>query len=101
MIARDRVVLRYKNGDGDPVERIVRAVIVTDVIDPAPLGPIAPFVGTVKLHNYFRVILPRTMPGDAREITLSFRNRSAVRPETVAPIYDGRGRIRHYEAIVR
>lgn len=101
MIARDRVVLRYKNADGDPVEKIVRGVIVTDVIDPAPLGPIAPFIGTVKLHNYFRVILPRTLPADARELTLSFRNRSAVRPETIAPILDARGRVRHYEAIVR
>ncbi len=102
MIGRDRIVVRWKNTDGDPVERIVRGIVVTDDID-AKLDPFEPFAGRLKFRSFFRVILPRTLDlTGASEVTLSFRNRTAVRPETaIAPIYDARGTVHHYEAIVR
>lgn len=105
MIGRDRIVLRWKITDGNmtvPVEKVVYGVVVTDEID-AKLDPVDPFAGRLKFRSFFRVILPRTLDlSAASEITLSFRNRTAVRPETaIAPIYDARGRVHHYEAIVR
>lgn len=103
MIRRDRIVVRYKNEDDDPVEKVVRGVVVTDEID-ANLPAVEPFGGKLRFRSFFRVILPHTVGNlsAARDLALSFGSYTGVRPETgVAPIFDGRGRVHHYEAIIR
>ena len=101
MIGRDRIVLRWENDDGDPVEKVVRGIVVMQDID-AELPTADPFIGKLRFRSFLRVILPRTLDlSTARDVTLSFRDYSAVRPETaIAPIYDARGGIHHYEAVI-
>ncbi|MCH9729539.1 MAG: hypothetical protein K0U84_07665 [Actinomycetia bacterium] len=99
MIGRDRIVVRWQNSDGDPVEKVVYGVVVTDQLD----GKLAPFGGSLVFSNYYRLIFPRTLNlSGAQAITVSFRNRTDVRLETpITPVFDGRGRVRHYEGVVR
>lgn len=99
MIGRDRIVVRWQNQDGDPVEKIVYGIVVTDQLD----GKLAPFGGSLVFQNYYRLIFPRTLIlNGARNITVSFRNRTNVKLETpITPVYDGRGRVRHYEGVVK
>ncbi|RUP03033.1 MAG: hypothetical protein EKK34_22105 [Mycobacterium sp.] len=97
---RDRMVVRWKNADGDPVERVVHGVVVMDQLD----GKLEPFASRLIFANYYRLILPRSLnlPERASAITVSFRDKTNARPESaITPVLDARGRIHHYEVIVK
>lgn len=98
MIGRDKIVVDFKR-DGVPESHTMYAAVVTDQLD----GKLAPFGGSLVFQNYYRLIFPRTLDLTGAEgITLSFRNRTCVRLETpIVPVYDGRGRVHHYEGVVR
>lgn len=99
MIGRDRIVVRWKNPEGDPVEKVLYGVVVTEQLD----GKLEPFGSSLVFQNYYRLIFPRSLNlTGASSITVSFRNRTNVRLETpIVPVYDARGRVRHYEGVVR
>lgn len=104
MIGRDRIVVRWTNVDGDPVEKIVYGVVVNETMDGklSTFGPPAPF-GRSPV-NYYRLILPRTInfTGSTKDTLVSFRSYTEVRLETpIVRVLDGRGRVHHYEAVVR
>ncbi|WP_460355840.1 hypothetical protein [Mycobacterium sp. ZZG] len=99
MIGRDRIVVRWKNSDGDPVEKIVHGVVVTEHLD----GKLEPFGSSLVFQNFYRLIFPRTLDlAGAQAITVSFRNRTNVRLESaITPIYDARGRVHHLASTFR
>lgn len=99
MIGRDRVVVRWKNADGDPVEKVLAGRVITEQQD----GKLEPLGGRLHFVNFYRLLMPHSLDlSGAREITVSFKNRTNVKLETpIVPVYDGRGGIRHYEGVVR
>lgn len=101
MTGRDRIVVRWKNRDGDPVEKVVYGIVVTEHLD----GKLEPLATRLVFQNFYRLIMPRTLDltgSGAGSITVSFHNRTNVRLESaITPVYDGRGRVHHYEGVVR
>ena len=98
MIGRDRIVVNFKQ-DGVPVTRTVYGIVVTEQVD----GKLEPLGTSLVFQNFYRLIFPRRLDlRGATGITVTFGTRTNVRLESaITPIYDARGRVRHYEGIVR
>ena len=98
MIGRDKITVEFQRA-GVPETHEVYGRVVTEQVD----GQLAPFGAQLVFVNFYRLIVPRTLDlTGATRISVSFGARTNVRLETpFVPIYDGRGRVRHYEATVR
>ena len=98
MIGRDKINVRYTR---DGVEHLAtfHGVVVTEQVS----GKAEDYHGRLMFMAVYRVLLPRSYGKVANEkclkVTLGQRE---VRFETpFTAIYDARGRVHHYEAIVR
>lgn len=98
MIGRDKIVVAFQR-DGVPESHTMYGAVITDQLD----GKLAPFGNSLVFQNYYRLIFPRSLNvTGAQAITVSFGTRTNVKLETpIVPVYDGRGRVHHYEGVVR
>ncbi|MFS0898926.1 hypothetical protein [Mycolicibacterium litorale] len=100
MIGRDRITINFRRkADNTEFSRSYYGTVVTERLD----GKLEPFGGKLVFSNFYRLILPRTLNvSDASIMTVSFGTREHARLDSaITPVYDARGGIRHYEAIVR
>lgn len=97
MLGRDKITVKFCPRNGPAVTVVYYGVVVTE----HNAGKLGPFGGVTQT----RLILPRHFdPPDAAVCNMSFAfgDRTNARLETsIVPIRDGRGRIRHYEGVIR
>lgn len=100
MLGRDKIELHFSREDGSSFSRTYRGVVVTENLEPK----LEPFGRGEVMGVVYRLILPRTL--NLTEGTgiafVTFGPKSHVRLlKPFVAIFDGRGRVRHYEAVVR
>ncbi|MGP4054406.1 hypothetical protein ACTWP6_06210 [Mycobacterium sp. 4D054] len=98
MIGRDKITVNYTR-DGQAHTETFHGVVVTETIN----GKAEDFGGRLIFMSVYRVLLPRSFAAVAKEkcLAVSIGDRQMRFETPFTPIYDGRGRVRHYEAIVR
>lgn len=101
MLGRDKITVGFRR-DGEDVELEVFGRAVVDAVD-GKLAPFAPSMFENKPSNFYRLFLPRTLDlSGATDIRVSFDGRPSLRIEVpIVPVYDGHGRIHHYEVVMR
>lgn len=97
MLGRDKITVKFCPKSGPAVTAVYYGVVVTE----HNAGKLGPFGGVTQT----RLILPRTFepPGGAACTTsFAFADRTNARLESpIVPIRDGRGRVRHYEGVIK
>lgn len=105
MIGRDKITVNFRvNGDrgrvdGTEFSRVYYGVVITEQID----GKLEPFGSTLIFQNYYRLILPRSLDlSGASIVSVDFGTKVGARlDKPFVRVYDARGRVRHWEAVVR
>ncbi|MGN7779028.1 hypothetical protein ACTJJE_05840 [Mycolicibacterium sp. 22603] len=104
VLGRDKITLHFHNRDtGAEFSRTVMGRVITEQVT----GQVDPMNGRPVIVNQYRLFMPRTLEiemGAASIGSVDFGAREGAGglfAIPVTPIYDGRGRIRHYEGIVR
>lgn len=103
MLGRDKITLNLRNREtGTEFSRVVYGSVVTEQLNGEAVEPMT---GRPVFANFYRVIVPRTVDlsgADVRSIDFADRRGARSRFEVgLTPIYDARGRVRHYEGITR
>lgn len=106
ILGRDRITI-YSRGEDDTehVSRTFCGRVITESID----GELKPATNALIPRCYYRLLLPRTLldaPEPGGLISVEFGTRDGTRKGArfegpITPIYDGRGRVHHYEVVVR
>lgn len=100
MIGRDKITVNFaRRSDSTTFSRTFYGVVITETLD----AKLEPFGNTLIFQNYYRLILPRNLDlSGASIVSVDFGTKVNARLETsVVPVYDGRGRVHHYEGVVR
>ncbi|MCV7302639.1 hypothetical protein H7J93_23730 [Mycobacterium barrassiae] len=100
MLGRDKITINFSEGRTGPrFSRTVYGTIVTEHLD----GKLQPFSNVLVFLNYYRLILPRTLDlSGGNIVTVDFGTKVGARFETPpVRVYDARGRVRHWEGVVR
>lgn len=98
MIGRDRIVVNFRR-DGEAESQTVYGTVVTEQLD----GKLEPFGNALVFQNFYRLIFPRTLDLSIGSIvTVDFGTKLGARlASSIVPVYDARGRVHHYEGVVR
>lgn len=105
MLGRDKITIHFQNNgpggraDETTFSRTFMGRIITEDVD----GKIEPFGGSLVFTRYFRLLLPRNLDlSGGNIVNVDFGDREGARFEkAIVPIYDGHGRVHHYEGVVR
>lgn len=106
MLGRDKITLHLRNRETDAeTTKVVMGRVITERFEGVTEEPIKgrQLFGV----NKYRLLMPRSLEyelGVSVVVSVDFGGRTQVGARfdaPVTPIYDGRGRIHHYEGIVK
>ena len=102
MLGRDKITLNCRDRvTNAEFSRVVFGTVVTHQLE----GQIEPMSGRPVFANFYRLILPRTLDLTTTKIeSVGFGTKTSSFgrfENNLTPIYDARGRIRHYEGVVK
>ncbi|WP_199255404.1 hypothetical protein [Mycolicibacterium mengxianglii] len=105
MLGRDKITVHFRDRSTNAeFSRTVYGTVVTEQLDGKVVEPMP---GRPVFANFYRVIVPRSVQtalavASVTSIDFAGRETAYSRFENgLTPIYDGRGRVRHYEGVVR
>lgn len=98
MIGRDKIVVNVRR-DGVTESLTVYGTVVTEQVD----GKLEALGNSLVFSNFYRLILPHTLDlSGVSVVSVDFGTKVGARLETpLVRVYDGRGRVHHYEGVVR
>ncbi|OKH81172.1 hypothetical protein EB75_17795 [Mycobacterium sp. ST-F2] len=106
MLGRDKITLHLRDRETEvETTKVVMGRVITERLEGQTEEPLKgrPLFGI----NKYRLLLPRSLEyelGDSVVISVDFGGRTGLGARfeaPVTPIYDARGRIHHYEGIVK